>query len=104
MAMARAAVGCSAGQCESYSGPAGPDFLAYLAASSPSLRSLHMTAFFHLPGKEYTERATVIPSFPMLERLVLSDDACKLYMYEPMMGSELRVRLEKMVNDLNMLK
>lgn len=32
MAMARAAVGRGAGQCESYRGPAGPAFLAHLAA------------------------------------------------------------------------
>ncbi|CAO2205357.1 unnamed protein product [Urochloa humidicola] len=98
MAMARAAVGRGAGQCESYRGPAGPDFLAYLNASSPLLRSLHMTSFFRLPGKEST---TAIPSFPMLERIVLSRDASRLYMHDPM-GLELRVRLVKMVNDLKL--
>nr|XP_034594518.1 putative F-box/LRR-repeat protein 23 [Setaria viridis] len=109
MAMARAAVGRGGGQCESYRGPAGPDFLArYMACpcdarSSPLLRSLHLTSFFHLPGKEYTDRMTVIPSFPILERVVLSHDARRLYMYEPTtMASELRVRLAKMVDDLKL--
>ncbi|CAL4965671.1 unnamed protein product [Urochloa decumbens] len=101
--MARAAVGRSAGQCESYRGPAGPEFLAYLNASSPLLRSLDMTSFFRLPGNESADRAmTVIPSFPMLERVVLSRDALKLYMYDPTMGFELRARLVKMVRDLKL--
>ncbi|CAO2174856.1 unnamed protein product [Urochloa humidicola] len=103
MAMARAAVGRSAGLCKSYRGPAGPDFLAYLNSSSPLLRSLHMTSFFRLPGNESADRAatTAIPSFPMLERVVLSRDACRLYMCDPM-GFELRVRLAKMVKDLKL--
>ncbi|CAO2193945.1 unnamed protein product [Urochloa humidicola] len=102
MAMARAAVGRSAGQCESYRGPTGPDFLVYLSASSPLLRSLHMTSFFRLAGNESADRAgTVIRSFPMLERVVLSRDACRLYMCDPM-GFDLQVRLVKMINDLKL--
>ncbi|KAF8663170.1 hypothetical protein HU200_055771 [Digitaria exilis] len=97
-AMARAAVGRSAGKCESYAGSVDADFLAYLAASSPSLRSLHVTSFFHLPIKE-SAADMEIPYLPMLEHLMLSDEARRFYLYGPM-GSMLRMKLERMVKDM----
>ncbi|TVU43290.1 hypothetical protein EJB05_09746, partial [Eragrostis curvula] len=68
LAMARAAVGRSAGRCESFRGPADSEFLAYLADSAPSLRTLHVTSRAS-ELKEFTDRAV---TFPRLERLVLS--------------------------------
>ncbi|KAL6651999.1 hypothetical protein ACP70R_010924 [Stipagrostis hirtigluma subsp. patula] len=69
LAMARAAVDRSAGRCESFRGPADCHLLAYLAASAPSLRSLHVTSFFRLP-RDLVGR--VVPELAALERLVLS--------------------------------
>ncbi|CAO2184363.1 unnamed protein product [Urochloa humidicola] len=68
LAMGRAAVDRSAGQCESFRGTADRDLLAYIAARAPSLRSLHVTLGWCLP-EEFFDR--VVTKLPMLERLVL---------------------------------
>ncbi|KAL6853849.1 hypothetical protein ACP4OV_019878 [Aristida adscensionis] len=67
--MARAAVDRSAGQCESFRGRADVDVLAYLAARSPSLRSIHVTNWFSMSPASFVEE--VIKKLPLLERLVL---------------------------------
>jgi hypothetical protein len=74
-----------------------------MRCSSPLLRSVHVTSFFHLPGNECTERTMVIPSFPMLEMVVLSHEARRFYMYEPTTtGFELRARLVRIVKELKL--
>ncbi|XP_062195318.1 putative F-box/LRR-repeat protein 23 [Phragmites australis] len=69
LAMGCAAVDRSAGRCESFRGPANRHLLAYLAASAPSLRRLHVTAAWCVP-EAFVDR--VITKLPMLERLALS--------------------------------
>ncbi|KAK3162168.1 hypothetical protein QOZ80_1BG0086270 [Eleusine coracana subsp. coracana] len=69
-AMVRAAVDYSAGQCESFRGPAAADLLVYLAERSPSLMSIHVTSWFHIREEALIEG--VIKKLPVLERLVVS--------------------------------
>ncbi|TVU07949.1 hypothetical protein EJB05_41327, partial [Eragrostis curvula] len=119
LAMARAAVDRSAGQCESFRGPADCHFLVYLAKRAPALRSLDVTSGFDLAPR-FVPR--VIEKLPMLERLVLSRgqistsalralvdycprlellDAGDCFMPE-VMGSRLRARVERTVKVLKM--
>ncbi|RLN25290.1 hypothetical protein C2845_PM07G40370 [Panicum miliaceum] len=117
--MARAAVDRSAGRCESYRGPADPHFLVYLAARSPSLRSLEVTSRLYLPVYFLDK---VITKLPMLERLVLRSglvlkatlralldhcprlellDAGGCFMAD-VMGSRMRARCERTIRDLTL--
>jgi hypothetical protein len=54
--MARVAVARSAGQCESFRGNAGRDFLAYLDERSPALRSIHITSWIYMmPPRDFVQ-------------------------------------------------
>ncbi|CAO2043907.1 unnamed protein product [Urochloa humidicola] len=66
--MGRAAIDRSVGRCEYFCGIADRDLLAYIAARTPSLRTLHVTSCWCLP-EEFFDR--VVTKLPMLERLVL---------------------------------
>ncbi|GJN15702.1 hypothetical protein PR202_gb02638 [Eleusine coracana subsp. coracana] len=69
MAMGRAAVDRSRGQCESFRGPADRYLLLYLANRAPSLRSLQVTSLWCLPNAFVD---LVIPKMPMLEVLTMA--------------------------------
>ncbi|RCV30532.1 hypothetical protein SETIT_6G103000v2 [Setaria italica] len=73
-AMGRVALERSAGQCEAFSGHDAGQFLCRIAASAPSLRSLHVRPFrrfsIHRPSAHLISR--VIVKLPLLEELVLS--------------------------------
>ncbi|GJN09475.1 hypothetical protein PR202_ga27484 [Eleusine coracana subsp. coracana] len=64
LAMARAAVDRSRGQCEAFSGPVDEDSLIYLVESAPSLKSLHLS--YGQVGSEILKMA--------LEKLTLLED------------------------------